>query len=178
MIVKAGSITNLTDARFFAAYDVDYIGFCFDPLSPDYISPQNALAIKGWIAGPKIVAEFANQDAENVKNIISFFEPDVIECELRSFNFEILNTDLPYILKISGNELNEMHHENCLFYLTDDFNLIQNLNPEIPFMLDITGKEIDLSNPKIKAIQIQGSQEIEVGVKDYDAIANLIEGLK
>ena len=56
-IVKAGSITNLTDARFFAAYDVDFIGFNFDPKSPDYISPQNALAIKGWITGPKIVAE-------------------------------------------------------------------------------------------------------------------------
>ncbi len=177
-IIKAGSITNLTDARFFAAYDVDYIGFCFDPLSPDYISPQNALAIKGWISGPKIVAEFANQDAENVKNIISFFEPDVIECELRSFNFEILNTDLPYILKISGNDLNEIPNGNCLFYLTDDFNLIQNSNPEIPFMLDITGKEIDLTNSKIKAIQIKGSQEIEVGVKDYDAIADLLEQLK
>ena len=71
-IVKAGSITNLTDARFFAAYDVDFIGFNFDPKSPDYISPQNALAIKGWITGPKIVAEFANQDIENIKNIIHF----------------------------------------------------------------------------------------------------------
>ena len=45
-------------------------------------------------------------------------------------------------------------------------------------MLDITGKEIDLSNPKIKAIQIKGSHEIEVGVKDYDAIADLLERLR
>lgn len=176
-IIKAGSITNLTDARFFAAYDVDYIGFCFDPLSPDYISPQNALAIKGWISGPKIVAEFANQDLENVKNIISFFEPDIVECELRSSDFKILNTELHFILKISGNDLNEMHEGNCLFYLTDDINIIQQSNSEIPFMLDITGKEINLSDSKIKAIQIKGSQEIEVGVKDYDAIADLLEQL-
>jgi phosphoribosylanthranilate isomerase len=79
--VKAGSITHLTDARFFAAYDVAYIGFCFDPQSPDYISPQAALAIKGWINGPQIVAEFANQDVDNVINIIEFFQPDIAELD-------------------------------------------------------------------------------------------------
>lgn len=181
-IIKAGSITNLTDARFFAAYDVDYIGFCFDPLSPDYISPQNALAIKGWISGPKIVAEFANQDLENVKNIIAFFEPDVVELEGLPAEAQLVRwpagSGLPVIINLSGNELNEIKNENCLFYLTDDINLIQQSNSEIPFMLDITGKEIDLSNPKIKAIQIKGSQEIEVGVKDYDAIADLLERLR
>ena len=109
-IIKAGSITNLTDARFFAAYDVDYIGFCFDPVSPDYISPQNALAIKGWISGPKIVAEFVNQDLDNVKNIISFFEPDVVEFE--GSGFKVQSSVLPVIINLSGNELNEIKNEN------------------------------------------------------------------
>lgn len=182
MIIKAGSITNLTDARFFAAYDVDYIGFCFDPLSADYISPQNALAIKGWISGPKIVAEFANQDIENVKNIIAFFEPDVVEVQsselrVQSSVFGVQDFGIPMIIKLPADEFKEFKNENCLFYLTDDFQFFQNSNPEIPFMLDITGKEIDLSNPKIKAIQIKGSQEFEVGVKDYDTIADLLEKL-
>ena len=45
--VKAGSVTHLTDARYFAAWDVEFIGFCFDPESSDYISPRMPLPSKG-----------------------------------------------------------------------------------------------------------------------------------
>ncbi|MEM7573468.1 MAG: hypothetical protein AAF433_11230 [Bacteroidota bacterium] len=54
-IVKAGGITHLTDARYFAAWYVDYLGF---PLAgSDAISPPQLAAMREWIEGPKVLAE-------------------------------------------------------------------------------------------------------------------------
>jgi len=178
MIIKAAAISNLTDARFFAAYGVDYIGFCFDPLSPDYISPQNALAIKGWISGPKIVAEFANQDIDNIKNIVTFFEPDVIEItDAEAALPEIKNFNLPVIIKTSFNQLQHIENFNWLFVLVDAAVAQKIPAKEFPLMIDVSDYKQGLEDIQVKAVQIRGSAETEVGVKDYDALADLIESL-
>ena len=176
---KAGSITNLTDARFFAAYEVDYIGFCFDPQSPNYISPQNALAIKGWIHGPKIVAEFANQDLDNVLNIINFFEPDVLELGDEYFDSTGLkiNSDLPIIFKTSKENAQFISSKNILFILSEEENSFDLPAHQFPIMIDITNKEFDVSKFMGDAIQIKGVAEMEVGVRDYDELGELMEGL-
>ncbi len=176
---KAGSITNLTDARFFAAYEVDYIGFCFDPQSPNYISPQNALAIKGWIHGPKIVAEFANQDLDNVLNIINFFEPDVLEIGDEYFegNNLLIKTDLPIIFKTSVGRLTSISEVNILFILTAHNNSFDLPKYPFPIMLAITNEEFDITTFMYDAIQIKGAAETEVGVRDYDTLGELMERL-
>ncbi|MGK0365545.1 MAG: phosphoribosylanthranilate isomerase [Saprospiraceae bacterium] len=56
--VKASSITNLTDARYFAAWEAEWLGFDFDTGSEEHIPVQNMIAIKEWIDGVKIVGEF------------------------------------------------------------------------------------------------------------------------
>lgn len=176
---KAGSITNLTDARFFAAYEVDYIGFCFDPQSPNYISPQNALAIKGWIHGPKIVAEFANQDLDNVQNIINFFEPDVLELSEEYFDatgFKI-KSELPIIFKSNKENAQLISSNNILFILSEVENNFDLPVNQFPIMIDITNKEFDITQFIGEAIQIKGATEMEVGVRDYDELGELMEGL-
>ncbi|MFN0276321.1 MAG: hypothetical protein ACKVPJ_11270 [Chitinophagales bacterium] len=171
--IKAGSITNLTDARFFASYGVDYIGFCFDPLSPNYISPQQALAIKGWLHNVKIVAEFANQDAENIQGMIDFLQPDVIECKSSEFGF--LNFELPGILKCSFNDLKSISEGNYLFVLIDDYNGEDISTVKHSVMINITEKQNDFLNTNISAVQIKGTPESEVGVKNYDELAELLQ---
>lgn len=52
--VKAGSVTHLTDARYFAAWEVDYLGF---DLSPAGISALEFTALREWIAGPQLIGE-------------------------------------------------------------------------------------------------------------------------
>jgi len=44
--VKASQITNLTDARYFAAWEVEWLGFNFDEGSAHYIPPVEMKAIK------------------------------------------------------------------------------------------------------------------------------------
>ncbi len=177
--VKAGSITNLTDARFFAAFEVQYIGFCFDPQSPNYISPQNALAIKGWIHGPKIVAEFANQDLDNVQNIIQFFEPDVLELTDKYFsgNICLIPGNLPLIRKTTLENSTFISAENVLFILTTEQEDLSMPTQQIPIMLDITNTPFQIESFLADAIQIQGNTEKEIGLRDYDKLADLMESL-
>lgn len=177
-IVKAGSITNLTDARFFSAFEVDFIGFCFDPQSTLYISPQNALAIKGWITGPKIVAEFANQDPDNIKNIIQFFEPDIIEIDEQN-----LETILPLCISLNKKlivrtESVKETNEHILFYLSP-ISLAEKIKNKSNYIFDLTEATTttpDISN--LPAIQLKGSPEQEVGIKSFDNIAHILESIE
>lgn len=52
--VKASAITHLTDARYFAAWEVEYLGF---DLSPAGVSAVELAALREWIIGPKLVGE-------------------------------------------------------------------------------------------------------------------------
>ncbi len=61
--VKANSITNLTDARYFAAREVTWTGFCLDPASEDYMAPQKVSAIAEWLDGVLLAGEFPLMDA-------------------------------------------------------------------------------------------------------------------
>lgn len=68
-IVKAGGITHLTDARYFAAWYVDYLGF---PLAgSDAISPPQLAAMREWIEGPKVLAELDGvNDANELTDLL------------------------------------------------------------------------------------------------------------
>jgi phosphoribosylanthranilate isomerase len=70
--IKASNITNLTDARYFAAWHVDWLGF---DLSPEGLKNQNIQEIKeiiNWLEGPKIVGELSLGDLNQAVEIIDF----------------------------------------------------------------------------------------------------------
>jgi phosphoribosylanthranilate isomerase len=67
-IVKASQIAHLTDARYFAAWYVDFIGFDFRT------QPAQKQAIMGWLAGVQAVAEVdLDTDAADVQAILTHF---------------------------------------------------------------------------------------------------------
>ena len=62
--VLATGITHLTDARYFAAWEVAYLAFPVEGAAPDAISWDYLAALREWVAGPEIVVELAaNVDA-------------------------------------------------------------------------------------------------------------------
>ncbi|MFK8102913.1 MAG: N-(5'-phosphoribosyl)anthranilate isomerase [Saprospiraceae bacterium] len=77
--IKSSQISNLTDARYFAAWGVEWLGFCFDPSSEDYLSIQAMNAIKAWIEGPKIIGEFGLQSTEEILGAIDLLALDGIQ---------------------------------------------------------------------------------------------------
>lgn len=54
--VKAAAVTHLTDARYFAAWEVEWLGFNLSP--QDGVSAHELHAFREWIIGPRVVGEF------------------------------------------------------------------------------------------------------------------------
>jgi phosphoribosylanthranilate isomerase len=58
MEVLARRITNLTDARYFAAKDVAYLAFNMEAGTEGYLDPMHMQAMREWVEGPIITGEF------------------------------------------------------------------------------------------------------------------------
>ena len=73
--IKASAVNNLTDARYFAAREAEWLGFRLSG-SPDMtISIMAAKAIVEWVDGVKIVGEFdfaTAEDIEAANNLLHF----------------------------------------------------------------------------------------------------------
>jgi phosphoribosylanthranilate isomerase len=64
--VKASQITNLTDARYFSAKEVEWLSFNFSEGTENYIDPMRAKAMFEWVHGPHIVGEFDGLTADDI----------------------------------------------------------------------------------------------------------------
>ena len=64
--IKASHITSLTDARYFAAKDVEWLSFNFIENDASYIDPMVARAMFEWVSVPTIVGEFDHNTAEEI----------------------------------------------------------------------------------------------------------------
>jgi phosphoribosylanthranilate isomerase len=88
--IKASTISNLSDARYFAAqYSVEWLGFCLDEGHEAYLSPYQLHAMKEWIEGPKIVGEFGLQDETFILEQIKSIGLDAVQLPM----FSSINTD-------------------------------------------------------------------------------------
>ncbi len=77
--IKASNISNLTDARYYAAWYVDWLGFDLRASVENTLSLAEVKAIKEWIEGPVIVGEIDLLDFEKAKEIINFLELEAIQ---------------------------------------------------------------------------------------------------
>ena len=64
--IKASDITSLTDARYFAAKEVEWLCFNFTEGVASYIEPMKARTMIAWVEGVKIVGEFEQASADEI----------------------------------------------------------------------------------------------------------------
>ncbi len=69
--VKASRIRNLTDARYFAARGVEWMGFCLDAARPEAVRPETVREIAEWLDGVKITGEFGAQTRERIESLFA-----------------------------------------------------------------------------------------------------------
>ena len=121
--IKASSITNLTDARYFAAFEVDWLGFNLDTGHERYVKPQLIQAIRGWVDGVQIVGEFNLQSSEEILTAAKMLELEVVQVGMYADLDTLieLNQQIPVIKEMvvektsQVNELAEMM-ETCAPY--------------------------------------------------------------
>ena len=199
MLIKASTITNLTDARYFAAKEVNFLGFCLEEGAEGYLDPIYMKAMREWVEGPKIVGEFEQTPARTVLEAARFFGLDAVQLR-RSDDLEVLD-GLEVILAVPGASdpaslapLLEKTAPHVRFFLLD-FSEIENaaavlknqaaawknLFTRFPALLDLQVAAAalpDLLNDLQPAgLALRGGEEERVGVKSFDEIDLIFDAL-
>ena len=199
MLIKASRITNLTDARYFAAKEVAFLGFNLEEGTEGYLEPIYMKAIREWVEGPKIVGEFDRTPARTVLEAAKFYGLDAVQVS-RTSDLEQLD-GLEIILLVPGTEnpddLDTLFEQAAPFvqYFLLDFSgnqkaaaILQQdtenwarLFARYPTLLDLDISATDLPELLQKlqpaGIALQGGEEEQVGVKSFDEVDEVFEVL-
>ena len=206
--VKAGSITNLTDARYFAAREVEWLGFPVG-MGEGMIEPAKIKAIAEWVDGVKIIGEFGLVASEEIKSLSQQIGLDAVQVGMFISQKEISKLKGLTVIKevIVGIELSETELEDHLDAYTNHCDLfllnfsaaghswsdvesghpytidfIKNLCKKHQIILNLDSQENEvasmISEIKPYAIAINGGEEERVGVKSFDDLDEILDVLE
>lgn len=197
--VQASAITNLTDARYFAAREAKYL--CFD-LSDGSVTPQAVAAIKEWVDGMEIVGAFAVENVGEINALAEDLSLDVIQLgafyqlsdieQLASYKIakQIIiepNIDWQNYEEQLMNSSTFVHHFILDFQKSNiawsDLTSMQveqlkkwcvqyKIILDLPFQTDQLPELIQLAP---HAIDLKGGEEEKVGFKSYDELDDILD---
>jgi phosphoribosylanthranilate isomerase len=183
MIVKVGKVTNLSDARYCAGMNVDLLGFVTVENQENYLPPAAFQDIRGWLSGPKIVAEvYGLNNPAALADIVENYKPDYLE--LSTKELPLVDRTLPLILKWQKAEIgSEVDFSNVYALLVDkaQLNTIGTLPKNVQLLVateNLADVEELADNTHIKGIALNGTQEESPGLKDYDHLSEILERLE
>lgn len=204
-LVKASQITNLTDARYFAALEVEWLGFHLDKGNETYIEPQTVVAIKEWVEGPKIVGEFGMQDVDFIKEAVEKMDLDVVQLgHFSPVSHAMMLPNTPIIKEFVLEERFDMDAVAEHLFMFSDYvetfilsgrlkwSSIKEHTISIEFLREICKKyqviiafDIEaedvlglLQNIRPYGIGVTGGEEEAVGVKSFDELDELFEKIE
>jgi phosphoribosylanthranilate isomerase len=180
--VKAGNITNLSDARYCAGMGVDWLSF-----PANVVNPTTFKEITDWVTGPEFVLEVTE-----MMPLQSLSQYPVTTLEITCDQLTLIDQEpamqwmvtLP--LSAWGSVKNELlkykdkiselvldldrldHHE--LADITTHFNVLVNQSEKYPI--------VELLNLPIGGINVTGENELKPGLKDFDKLASILEELE
>lgn len=187
--VKAGSVSSLSDARYFAGMGVDWLGFDVNPKSVHYVSLDLYKSIAGWVTGPKRVIELTHETPTETLQLLETYVPDLVEIDLSSFETVRQLTDLPIIAQvdldqtqpplesikqaafISVNSTSPLKHKEIIQKIAQLTDVLLYISPD-----ELNYKNL-LTLLPISGLCLKGSPETQVGIKDY-SYAELLESLE
>lgn len=154
--VIAANITNLTDARYFAAYGVDYLLFDLDEVDIKLI-----LEIKEWVSGPGFLVLFGTKSIHMLEEALIRLDPQAFSLKFGvNFNFDHL---LPFYPVFS---YSTVHDKIEILY---DHISYQHIPPKLDNV------ETWITDQNIKGIVVCGGDEIATGMKRYDDLDVLFD---
>ena len=198
-IVKAGSISNLSDARYCAGMGVDFLGFNCDLGQPGFIDPGLYQEIASWISGVKFTAEFLTHDAAAIVHSLEHFRADLIEVSHHQLLVDLENTGLPTMLRLPWGDQSDRLLPGFLEQWPDNLDYLilefRHMPPEIPsdpvrallnagaqilvaadFRADQVRPFLERWSPA--GLALHGGDEIRPGERDFVALAEILEALE
>lgn len=195
--LKLSPITHLADARFAAASGIDYMGFCFDAASPDFIAPIKAKEIIEWTSGSHTIAEFGNQSLQEIIEISELLNMDAVALNNQILPDELMLIGKPIMKIIDCTDLNLSAIEiefDAYAPFAEAFILSGNLdfNNNKEWLIKICSahkiiwalrveptqiKEI-IKDFKPFAINLKAGTEEKTGLKDFDELYDVLEAIE
>lgn len=182
IIIKAGSIQNLTEARYFSSKLIEFVGFNFDQASGNAIEPIQAQQIIGWLEGPKIVAEFGAESKSKIQEITTVLGIETIKIPFAR-KAEFQDTSLKLILQSDFSDLQKNIESGNLLQVT--FNAEDLSDPDFSKLLQQNKVilETDWTADNLQEIQalqpyginFNGSGELKTGVQSFEEMDALFE---
>jgi phosphoribosylanthranilate isomerase len=178
--VKISQITNLTDARYFAAMGADYLGFTIHPDEEGFVAPPILKEIVEWVEGPETVLETAAIIDEGwLGNYRSFLSEYFLESALVDLQ--------PDFLCINDPDAPVNDQECFVVYQSDvpwneQKSTIENLVEKYPdrLFLDIPFATVELKDvlsTRMYGLVLRGGEEEKVGYKSYDDLDEIFDQL-
>lgn len=204
--IKASQITNLTDARYFAAKEVEWLSFNFAEKTDNYIEPMRARAMFDWVEVPHIVGEFDGFEADSVNFYADNWGLKAVQIGAAT---EVFNVNSDYILKeivvestttadilrgmllpykniVAAFLLNfELNNLSFSDLKNDKFALnaldLSHLLAEFDIILSIDFQLVELEdivNLQPFGLSLEGGEEERIGVKSYDELDEIFDLLE
>lgn len=197
-IVKIGSVSNLSDARYGAGMGVDMLGFNVRPGDPESISYDDYKEIAGWVSGVRLVGELHGSDIDTILRVSGFLEFDAVEVDNPEICLDLSLKGIPVLLRLDLMEGQVKNLRSVMEYCTgavDYFllevhknfsvgtqNALTALSRYYPVLLsgDLTSDQILnwVDSLPVQGIALKGSKEIKPGFKDYDELGDILEALE
>lgn len=187
--IIASSIENLTDARYFAGWMVDYMIFNIDPNHEFYTNPQEIGSFQSWVSGPEYILEMSSDQYEHCERYLV-----ELNCQYVLIDFSqrsLLDAiNVPKIYRITWTEYLEnkdlVHSlgSSIVLYQLEDFeNQITLLENNVDFdiyleMPDQTLSSEILLRKNLDGFMVHGSPEEKVGFKSFDELDEIFEILQ
>lgn len=169
-LIKFGSLTNLTDARYAAAVYAHWAGFCFVKGHPRYIEPVKAKEIIEWLSGPIMVAEIGGMMPEDFASAMEILQIDTVQVNDKEAAKAWYNEGYQVIWEGPEAPLNGTL---CVCSPADS----KSPDKDIIDLSELSLAEVKkhwAANPPY-AIQVIGGDESIPGIRDFAEIDELLE---
>ena len=177
-LVKVGSLTNLSDARYCAGMNVQMLGFQVISGLPNYITPVRFQEIRGWISGPAIVIELHGaQNRTQIDEAIEAYRPDYLEVGLAELPL-MSSLSLPLIVRVKHNDSLEQFGVDPAYALVDGDDDRSFPMPRIVEVSSMDDAIKALDDHLMSGIALKGSEELSPGLKTYESLAPILEMLE
>ena len=189
--VKVSSIANLSDARYCAGMGVEWLGF---PLLD--LTLERFTEIRNWLAGVQIVGEFTKATAEQIREAVATYKPDVIEIDSSVSLVAIQSIDIPKILRVNIDTDNlpaifaaSAPYVSHFLVVGDSVDSLTGMEASIeiwsaqyPIILGLDIPESDLDEwveqSSIQGIGLVAGEEDRPGFRDFTDLMTILEKLE
>jgi phosphoribosylanthranilate isomerase len=203
--VKASGISNLTDARYFAAREVEWLGF---PIGAG-ISVEAAKSLMEWVDGVKIVGEFDLPTAAEIQEAQNILWFDAVQVGMFTPLEELAKVQgislIKHVTMADGFSQNDLAGHFRQYAACCDTFLLDlsaagiswhNLQNDQPFPLDFlkqlfekyqTILAIDglpdglgdlLKTLQPYGLSLKGGEEEKTGIKSFDELDDILDALE